>query len=41
MATKLRMTEATTETYRTRLLKKLKVPNTAAMLAYAYRNGIL
>ena len=41
MATKLRMTEATTETYRTRLLKKLGVPNTAALLAYAFRNGIL
>ena len=41
MAVKLKMTEATTETYRTRLLKKLGVPNTAALLAYAYRNGIL
>lgn len=41
MAAKLKMTEATTETYRTRLLKKLGVPNTAALLAYAYRNGIL
>ena len=41
MSAKLKMTEATTETYRTRLLKKLGVPNTAAMLAYAYRNGIL
>ncbi len=41
MAAKLRMTEATTETYRTRLLKKLGVPNTAALLAYAFRNGIL
>ncbi len=41
MAAKLKMTEATTETYRTRLLKKLGVPNTAALLAYAFRNGIL
>lgn len=41
MAVQLKMTEATTETYRTRLLKKLGVPNTAALLAYAYRNGIL
>lgn len=41
MADKLKMTEATTETYRTRLLKKLRVPNTAAMLAYAFKNGIL
>ncbi len=37
----LRMTEATTETYRIRLIKKLGVPNTAALLAYAYANGIL
>lgn len=41
MAVKLKMTEATTETYRTRLIKKLGVPNSAALLAYAYRNGIL
>ena len=41
MARQLKMTDATTETYRTRLLKKLRVPNTAALLAYAYRNGIL
>lgn len=41
MAQKMKMSEATTETYRTRLLKKLGVPNTAALLAYAYRNGIL
>jgi DNA-binding NarL/FixJ family response regulator len=38
---KLKMTSATAETYRTRLMKKLGVVNTAAMLAYAYRNGIL
>lgn len=41
IATQLKMTEATTETYRTRLIKKIGVPNTAALLAYAYRNGIL
>ena len=41
MAKSLKMTEATTETYRLRLLKKLGVPNTAAMMAYAFRNGIL
>jgi DNA-binding NarL/FixJ family response regulator len=41
IASQLRMTEATTETYRIRLIKKLSVPNTAALLAYAYTNGIL
>lgn len=41
IAQDLKMTEATTETYRTRLIKKLGVPNSAALLAYAYRNGIL
>jgi DNA-binding NarL/FixJ family response regulator len=37
----LKMTEATTETYRLRLIKKLGVPNTAAMIVYAFKNGIL
>jgi DNA-binding NarL/FixJ family response regulator len=41
IASQLKMTEATTETYRIRLIKKMGTPNTAAMLAYAYRNGIL
>jgi DNA-binding NarL/FixJ family response regulator len=41
MASDLKMSEATAETYRLRLIRKLKVPNTAALLAYAYRNGIL
>jgi DNA-binding NarL/FixJ family response regulator len=41
IAGELKMTEATTETYRIRLIKKLGVPNTAALLAYAYTNGIL
>jgi DNA-binding NarL/FixJ family response regulator len=41
IAGQLKMTEATTETYRIRLIKKMGTPNTAALLAYAYRNGIL
>lgn len=41
IAAELKMTEATTETYRIRLIKKLGVPNTAALMAYAYTNGIL
>ena len=41
IASELKMTESTTETYRVRLMKKVGVPNTAALLAYAYRNGIL
>ena len=41
MAAQLKMTESTTETYRTRLIKKLGVPNSAALLAYAFRNGLL
>jgi two-component system response regulator NreC len=41
IAIRLKMTEATTETYRTRLIKRLGVPNSAALLAYAFRNGIL
>ena len=41
MAHHLKMGEATAETYRMRLIKKLGVSNTAALLAYAYRNGIL
>jgi DNA-binding NarL/FixJ family response regulator len=41
IASRLKMTEATTETYRIRLIKKLGVPNTAAMMVYAFRNGIL
>lgn len=41
IANRLKMTEATTETYRLRLIKKLRVPNTAAMMAYAFKNGIL
>lgn len=41
IASNLKMSEATTETYRTRLMKKVGVANTAALIAYAYRNGIL
>src|SRR5260221_12585484 len=41
IAAQLKMTEATTETYRIRLIKKLGVPNTAALMEYAYTNGIL
>ncbi|HYF71097.1 MAG TPA: response regulator transcription factor [Ohtaekwangia sp.] len=41
IAVKLKMSEATAETYRLRLIKKVNVPNTAALLAFAYRNGML
>jgi len=41
IATLLKMSETTAETYRFRLIKKLGVHNTAGLLAYAYRNGIL
>jgi DNA-binding NarL/FixJ family response regulator len=41
IAKELKMAEATAETYRVRLVKKVGVSNTAALLAYAYRNGIL
>jgi DNA-binding NarL/FixJ family response regulator len=40
-AVRLKMTEATAETYRVRLIKKVGVSNTAALLAYAFRNGLL
>lgn len=41
IASVLKMSEATTETYRIRLIKKMGVHNTAGLLAYAFRNGIL
>lgn len=41
IANELNMAEATAETYRLRLIKKLGVSNTAGLLAYAFRNGIL
>jgi DNA-binding NarL/FixJ family response regulator len=40
-ASLLKMSDSTAETYRIRLIKKVGVQNTAALLAYAYRNGIL
>jgi DNA-binding NarL/FixJ family response regulator len=41
IANDLRLPDSTAETYRIRLMKKLGVVNTASLLAYAYRNGIL
>jgi DNA-binding NarL/FixJ family response regulator len=41
VADQLKITPATAETYRARLIKKVQVANTAELLAYAYRNGIL
>ena len=41
IATELKMAVGTAETYRIRLIKKVGVPNTAGLLEYAYRNGIL
>lgn len=41
IATLLKMSETTAETYRIRLLRKVGVTNTAGLIAYAYRNGIL
>lgn len=41
IASLLKMTEATAETYRIRLIKKVGVSNTAGLVAYAFRNGIL
>jgi DNA-binding NarL/FixJ family response regulator len=41
IAVSLKMTENTIETYRIRLIKKVGLSNTAALLAYSYRNGIL
>lgn len=41
IAVQLKMTEATTETYRQRLMKKVSVSNTAALIAFGFRNGIL
>lgn len=41
IANELNLAEATAETYRVRLIRKVGVSNTAALLAYAYRNGIL
>lgn len=41
IAANFKMSLATTETYRIRLMRKVGVSNTASLLAYAYRNGIL
>lgn len=41
IAVHLRMPETTTETYRQRLMRKMNVSNTAGLLAFAYRNGLL
>ncbi len=41
IAEEMKMTEGTIETYRVRLLKKVNVLNTAALIAFAYRNGLL
>ena len=41
IASLLKMTDSTAETYRIRLIKKMGVQNTAGLIAYAYRNGIL
>jgi DNA-binding NarL/FixJ family response regulator len=36
-----KMAETTIETYRIRLMKKVGVSNTASLIAFAYRNGLL
>lgn len=41
VATKLHMSERTAETYRQRLIKKVGMQNTAGLIAYAFRNGII
>jgi Response regulator containing a CheY-like receiver domain and an HTH DNA-binding domain len=41
IAETMKMTESTIETYRARLIKKANVLNTAALIAFAYRNGLL
>lgn len=41
IASQLKMSDATAETYRIRLIRKVGVQNTAGLMAYAYRNGIL
>ena len=41
IAPQLKVTLATAETYRIRLMRKVGVQNTAGLLAYAFRNGIL
>ena len=41
IASLLKMSESTAETYRIRLIRKMGVQNTAGLIAYAYRNGVL
>ena len=41
IASLLKMSEATVETYRIRLMKKVGVQNAAALMAFAFNNGIL
>jgi DNA-binding NarL/FixJ family response regulator len=41
IASQLKLTDSTAETYRIRLIKKMGVQNTAGLIAYAYRNGVL
>lgn len=41
IATQLKMAVSTAETYRVKLMKKVGVSNTASLLSYAFRNGIL
>ena len=41
IASLLKLSDSTAETYRIRLIKKVGAFNTAGMMAYAYRNGIL
>lgn len=41
IASLLKMSDSTIETYRVRLLRKIGVANTASLLAFAYRNGLL
>jgi DNA-binding NarL/FixJ family response regulator len=41
IADDLKMSSGTAETYRVRLMRKVGVTNTASLLAYAFRNGIL
>lgn len=41
IASLLKLSDSTAETYRIRLIKKVGMLNTAGLIAYAYRNGIL
>lgn len=41
IASELHMTEATIETYRVRLIKKVNAQNTASLIAYGFKNGML